>query len=466
MAAAPVRKPQPKQAKLVKVLRIGILQDGKIVQEKRIGVGSTVTIGGSQKASFTYSLPNVPRKFPLFVAKGDRYFLRFLPSMAGKIAYKDGVYGLDELGKRGDAKRRGDVWILPLGEKNRGKISIGNVTVLFQFVPAPPEPLRPTYRTDFRPKLTAEDDSVFLGFLGLFTLLGAVFVIYVQSVETPALLATDTIPERFVKLTLPPQDTPDQNDEVPEELEGEGEKVEKDEDEGEASESSSEQSEKAEVKPETAAEREAREIAERQAAEQEVLQNSVLLQMIGTRGEGGRGSTMDVFDGNDKEGGDIDALMSGASGAEVATADNIGLKKGEGVGTGTGDVDIGDLASATGGKSGTTKGPDTKVSGRVAAGEFEVDGTEKESVGSRIRNYQGQVKACYEQRLKSNPSLAGRVEVEWYINGGRATGVSLMGNSTGDSALANCIVAKVKSWRFPGVPDDSVVIYPFILSPG
>jgi len=472
MAAAPPRKPVSKQPaprqNLVKVLRIGILQDGKIVQEKRIGVGNTVTVGASPKATFSYPLPKVPRKFPLFVAKGDKYFLRFLPSMVGKIATKDGVQALESLGKSGLAKRKGDVWVFPLAEKNRGKISIDNVTVLFQFVPAPPEPLHPTYKTDFRPKLFTEDDPVFLGFLGLFTLMAAVFVVYVNSVPTPALLPSDVLPERFVKLAIPPSDPldPAEAEEIPDEGEGPSVAKEKEEEAGGASES--EPVEQVEVREKTVEEKAADEIRRKQQMEAEVMEKSLLLKLIGTRGESASGSyTDDLFGEGSGVGTDLDAALAEVGGVEQGTYEALGEKRGTGSGTGRDDASIGDLAKAKGGSAAVGDGPATKVSGRISSGTVDVSGGDPAKIKSAISKYTGQVKACYEQRLKSNPQLSGRVELLWYINSGRVSSVEVLGNSTGDSELASCIALKVRTWRFPAdLETDTEVMYPFILSPG
>jgi hypothetical protein len=473
MAAAPPRKPATKQAqrqKLVKVLRIGILQDGKIVQEKRIEAGNTVTVGASPKATFSYPLPKVPRKFPLFVAKGENYFLRFLPSMAGKVATKDGVHSLEALAKRGDAKRKGDVLVFPLTEKNRGKISIDNVTVLFQFVPAPPEPLHPTYKTDFRPKLFSEDDPVFLGFLGLFTLLAAVFVVYVQSVETPALLPTDVLPERFVKLAIPPADPTDPKDVEDPELDenGEGPSVAKEKEQEAAGGGEQEAKEQVEVREKTAEEKAAEEIRRKQQMEQEVMEKSLLLKMIGTRGESTSGQyTDDLFGEGDGVGNDLDAALAEVGGVEQGTYEALGEKRGTGSGTGRDDASIGDLAKAKGGSANVGSGPATKVSGRISSGTVDVSGGDPAKIKGAINKYMGQVKACYEQRLKSDPTLAGRVELLWYINSGRVTSVEVLGNSTGDAELANCMAGKVRTWRFPAdLEADTEVMYPFVLAPG
>ena len=98
---------------------------------------------------------------------------------------------------------------------------------------------------------------------------------------------------------------------------------------------------------------------------------------------------------------------------------------------------------------------------------MDVSGGDPAKIKAAIGKYTGQVKACYEQRLKSNPSLAGRVELLWYINTGRVTSVEILGNSTDDDELAKCIARKVRTWRFPAdLEADTEVMYPFILAPG
>ena len=90
--------------------------------------------------------------------------------------------------------------------------------------------------------------------------------------------------------------------------------------------------------------------------------------------------------------------------------------------------------------------------------------------GDKIRNIigrnQGQLTYCYEQRLRQNPSLSGRLEVEWAIRQGRATGVSVFVNTTGDDAFAKCIEGKVARWRFDGIDTEGdMVSAPFVFSP-
>ncbi|MFT5685630.1 MAG: outer membrane biosynthesis protein TonB, partial [Myxococcota bacterium] len=65
-----------------------------------------------------------------------------------------------------------------------------------------------------------------------------------------------------------------------------------------------------------------------------------------------------------------------------------------------------------------------------------------------LRSKSGQVKYCYEQRLKENPNISGRIAVEVSIAAGRVTSAVIVENTTGDSALEPCVIRTIRSWRF------------------
>jgi len=214
-----------------KVLRIGIVQDGKVVHERLIRPGQSVTVGESPKNTFVFPAKNLPKRFTLFQARGDGYALNFTDAMKGKIAHKEGVLGFDQLKKSGQATRKGTAYIMPLGARNRGKIEIDRVTVLFQFVAAPPESARMVHRQDYRPRLMEEDDPVFLGFLALWTAIATVLMIYVFSTEPVDLAPLDDIPDRFVEILLPQKDVNDKPEEAKIEENALGEQIKKEQEE-------------------------------------------------------------------------------------------------------------------------------------------------------------------------------------------------------------------------------------------
>ncbi len=442
---------------LIKVLRIGIIQEGKVVQEQRIDPGKAVTIGSSSKATFSLDLPNIPSRFPLFTAHGDRYELQILAGMTGKVGTDQQVADLDQIKKDPATQRRGEAWVLPLTDRNRGKITIGNTTVLFQFVPAPPEPLHPSVHKGFKPRFFDEDDPVFLGFLGLFTLLAGVFVIYVYSVEPEPIVTIAEVQKRFVKVEL--KDESEAADDK-----GAGAEAKKEQKREEQSESAESKIPKRELSEE---EKAAAEIARKRAMEQEVLERSLLLKLIGTRGESADGAAEDLFAEGSGIGQSLATALDEVHGAEIGTQESLAVRAGVGTGTSRKDASIGDLALAAGGRSDVGSGPGTKVRGKVTSGAADVTGGDPSAVKKVIGTYIGQVKACYEQQLKSNPSLSGRIEISWIISKGRVSGVTLVSDTTGNAELCQCIMNRIKLWRFsPDLPPEIEVVYPFILAPG
>ena len=86
-----------------------------------------------------------------------------------------------------------------------------------------------------------------------------------------------------------------------------------------------------------------------------------------------------------------------------------------------------------------------------------------EAVKSVVKRQSGQVAYCYESRLKENPALAGRMEISFVVSAGQVVESRAALNTTGDDALADCVVARVSAWRFSeGVSGEFT--YPFTLS--
>ena len=456
---------QTKRQNQQKVLRIGVVQDGKIVQERLIKASEPVTCGESTKNTFVFPPTTLPRRFQLFQPKkGGGYILHFTEEMHGKVSYKNAIVPLEQLRVQGDAVRKGTDYVLPLNENNRGKVSIGNVTILFQFVPPPPEPMRAGTQMDFRPRLIDEDDPVFYGFLGLFSALATVFMIYVYTTEPVERVALDEIPDRFTQIILEPEEPSEPPEpEVDPDAEGpDSEEAEKDEAE---KKDDKEPEEKAEVKEPTAEEKAAAEAERLRKLEAEVESNPLLSAIIGTRGESGSDDRVqDLFGDSDFAGQDLDSALANVTGADIATSAKLEAKSGKG-GSRT-DADIGDLKGAEAGSVGVGSGPGTKVTGALSVGAVDdyLDEGDPASVSKVVRKYSGQVKYCYESQLKANPSLNGRVEVSFTINDGRVVNSSIFANTTGSDALGKCIAGKVRTWRFPEeIAGD--VIYPFILTP-
>jgi TonB family protein len=104
---------------------------------------------------------------------------------------------------------------------------------------------------------------------------------------------------------------------------------------------------------------------------------------------------------------------------------------------------------------------------KVGAGEgVRGDGNfDSAIVVGMIRSRIGAIRACYERELKSDPSLAGRITVQFTIEErGNVTGVSVSENTIGNDEVGQCVARAVQGFRFnPGPEGSSVAFsYPFV----
>jgi hypothetical protein len=126
-----------------RILRIGVLLGGKIVEERLIRERTPVTIGQSIKNTFSIPVEGLPLEFTLFALDEGKYKLRFLSRMDGRLSDSSGQVNTLEALKGRAAQQHGEYWQVPLSESSRGKLTLGDLTVLFQFVTEPPRQPKP-----------------------------------------------------------------------------------------------------------------------------------------------------------------------------------------------------------------------------------------------------------------------------------------------------------------------------------
>jgi len=442
------------QARQAKVLRIGVIQDGKIVQERLIKAGESVSVGESAKNTFVLPKAQPPSAdFVLFRSAGRGYSLQFTDKMKGKISSGGAVVALQKMAGDPSVSRKGDTMQLPLAEQDRGKIKIQDVTVLFQFVAPPPvTAVRPIQQMDFRPRLIEDDDPVFLGFLAIWSALAMVLVIWVWNTPVREVTLTD-IPDRFAKIVLA-EEPP-----VPEEVVVEPEEVD-----GTAIEREVEEVPEPTVhgdKDKEEPKSEAQQIQEEEEKKAELIANSpLLLKIIGTTGESQGGVVENLFSDDELGLGDIDKALDQTAGVTLNSGD-AGLR--EGRAGGNDSADIGDLKGVGGGQAASVSGPVVTLKPRVTAQSGQIDASGDESaIKGVVRKYSGQLTYCYEKRLKTVPTLGGRIEVGWTVSGGSVSGAPyVVANTTGDAELASCITQKIRRWSFPADVDGDLS-WPFV----
>jgi hypothetical protein len=114
---------------------------------------------------------------------------------------------------------------------------------------------------------------------------------------------------------------------------------------------------------------------------------------------------------------------------------------------------------------GAPTAPKNEMEGNVDLGAANITAVEGETQGvtSVVKRYKGRFKLCYDQALRQDPNLQGRVEIKFSVGRGRVLEASISTNTTRNDALANCILRKVKGLVFDQAVEADV-IYPFVLS--
>src|SRR3954466_7170373 len=142
-AARPGPTPMRPSAPRVRILRLGIIQGGRIVEERLVRKRENITIGQSAKNMFVVLSDALPRNWLLFEMSGSGYVAHFSDGMDARIAVGNEIISLSQLKQTGKIQRGGRRWGLPLGERARGKAAPADLTILFQFVTPPPPQPRP-----------------------------------------------------------------------------------------------------------------------------------------------------------------------------------------------------------------------------------------------------------------------------------------------------------------------------------
>ena len=455
-----------------KILRIGIVQNGRMIEERLVRRRETVTVGESSRASFILPTAGILGAFPLFEMRGGVYFLKFTERARGKVSVGDAVLELATLREQGIAKKQGKYFSLSLSDESRGKICFEDLAILFQFVAPPPPASSIQMSANMRGSWWKNLEKTFvLCLLGSFLLqtCAMVYILSQDYPEPPKGLAA--LPDRFVTvlgiepkaLKEPIADGDKKNDEEGDQQAGEKDKP------AEAPKKAPVKAPKAAAAgpagPETAAAR--RERMNR------TIQNNTILKFIGTTGGEGGGSLVDTLKGGaadvsmaeafsgssgvmvaDGETGGRDRRMLTAGGSGLANVD-INMKRSTGPGVGSGDKTEVSIKGKV--KMSTLSESDTFGSGTLSVSE----------IASVTKRKQAGIQSCYERRLKQNPNLKGKVKVQITIMpSGRTSDVSVIEDTIGDSAVGVCIVNEILRWRFPKPEGGEVTVaVPFIFSP-
>jgi TonB family protein len=451
-----------------KVLRVGLFRDKKIVEERIVRRRETVSIGTSAKNHLIIKTGTLPAKlesrFELFQLVGDDYILNFTPEMSGKVALPGGVQKLEHLRETGAARDAGTHCQIKLADSSRGNIRMGDFTVFFEFVSAPPITPKPQLPAAVQRGFVKNIDWTFTTWVIFSYMLFFGFIIYMENADWEVDKGAQEVPESLARLVFEaPMEPPTVEEEI-EEGEAEDEKTE--------AKATEKAPSKAEARERAVAEDAGASVEGRARIVQEAAAQAEAMLLGALGGEGG--ALGDVLAGGAVTGNAADVLAQ-ASGVGVATKGDAGaLRTRTGGGSGQ-QAGLGSLKKGKGVGEAAKEGEVVKereLRGNVnlnqggdvgGSGEFDAA-----LVQQQIKQRLKAITRCYESELRKNPSLAGKVTVTFTIQErGNVTNAAATENTTGSAAVASCVTRTISGFRFNPGPDGGSVTfrYPFVFQP-
>jgi hypothetical protein len=434
------------QASGPKVLRIGLVQGGRVIEERIIKQRVSVTVGASEKAMFVIPSNVVPAQFKLFELVGSDYFLNFLDGMSGRVALATGITDIGAL--KGQAKRVGNAYQVKLTEEARGKIVVGETTFLFQFVAPPPVQPRPQLPLAVKGGLANTIDwnltiIAAFSFMLHFGLVGAMYSDWMDPIVND-----DANIQGLIDLakSVPP---PPVEDKPAEDTSKQAEKPAEKAAPTPSQSSSAKSQAKAGPKTNDAQ-------AAKMAAAAEALQVGILAAFNGNSAVQGALSRSDIPP--------VDLSGAAASGAAVSAAgSDLHLGGGGGLvqpghGGGLGGI-AGAQGAGAGGGSGTlqaVQGPRGDASIGATSSSAPVANLERVIAGLRPK-----FRLCYNQGLAGDPGMSGSVTMVVKIAPNGEVNSADAGNNTGLSdGVVKCIARALRNAQFdaPGSSGSTVQV--------
>lgn len=429
-----------------KVLRIGVVQSGRVIEERIIKQRTHVTVGPNEKSMFVVASTAIPPSFRLFELIDSDYHLNFVEAMSGRVALPTGISDLAML--KGQAKRTPQgAFQLKLSEDSRGKLVIGDTTFLFQFVAPPPMQPKPQLPVAVMRGATSIDwattmiaaFSFLLHFLGI----GSLYSDWLDPViNEDANLAN--LVDSVRSLPPPP---------VVEQQPTDRDKSAKESDEKqEAQKSAGNQKAAGNAGP-------AGKMSTRQVAALTKELDSLEMATIGALSAQGP-ATAGVLAGGEVATGALDEAAKTGAGVSSGMGDlRLGggggvVRPGQGGGLG---------ALGTSGRSEGTQGTGAaqKVSGpkgNANVGGAAVSGGEVANASRVVAGMRAGFRNCFNRELAQNPDAQGKIDLSIKVGpGGEVQSVSAAASGSLGSAV-ECVKARARSAQFDPPSGGSAVI--------
>jgi len=426
-----------------KVLRIGIVaKGGRVIEERIIKQRGPVTVGTSEKATFTIGSDFLPDRFTLFELSGNDYALNFIDGMSGRLALPTGISDLAAL--RGTAKKNGSVYQVRLTEDTRGRVVVGETTILFQFVTPPPPQPKPQIPLSIQGGLSSTIDwnlaiIAAFSFLLHFGFIGAMYTDWFDPVHDE----DEAFQGLLEAVKNIPQPQVEQKEEKTEE-----DKAKKEE----KKPAETKQAAPSSAAPKTPGAGAKSKVSDKQAAALSAQADALMTATLAALG--GTGPTVaGALKAGEVPGGDVSKLAASSAGAQAGAGGDLKLGTGGGGpvrpgggGGGLGAIGGGTGGSGTGGSAGAVAvaGPKGDIQIGKATSSVQIDNLE-----ATVNKLKPGYRQCYNKGLEQDPSMSGRAVFVANVGpNGEVSGVDVRENSGLSDFVLDCIKKKIRNAEF------------------
>ena len=449
-----------------KALRIGVVLAGDIVEERLFSRGEKVTVGASPRNDIFLPSSTLPRSMGLFARGSGGWRLRCSPGMDGRLSQGGRVFTLEEAASASEPGR-GGVLSIPMHEKDRGKVMLGDITLLFQFVDPPPAPPRPQLPPSVRGGLVMNIDWVLACCFLTIGLLHGGALAYMKTLDFPAGPEIEPILVRaiqgFIPLEPPVVMDPDEASQVGEAPVKEAPKPAEDKPPGQG------QARTPNNRPAAPCDQACKDAraAKRRADLTRQMAHLAESKIFGVKGKG-RGSIRDLLQGGDP-GMAVEQAFTGMGVTLTSNDKRHGLQGrgggGEGKVINAGKLRLEGPAEVATGRMVKERVPTGRVKAIkpvIESGEMGADSTYR-----IIRRSMRCVQAQYQRGLKTDPELQGKLSLCLQVGiMGTVRRVAVEEDSIGSPTLASGVSGCLKVLRFPPpTGGEAEVCVPFLLKP-
>lgn len=444
-------KPTPREPK---VLRVAVIVDDLVCDEIHQHEAESVSVGSDYRSDVVLFGSKAPRHHGLFDYRQGAFFLDVPPNARGKVSMGRKAFTIGGLRKRFG---QGDKLRIKLNARAKGKLLLGDSTLIFQFAAPKKLPPRLPFPVQFKPRVEQLIGRRELSTLAASALgLGSYFT-WAATAEYDSSFSVDDIDERFVRAM-----------DLVEEKEEE-EVTDAEEEEDALAEEDEEKEKEIEDKPKPEPKKLDKKPEKYSAAAVKQARNVGIARVLGTYGGPGEGTVLDVIEGTENDLGDL--FAQGMTTTMLADGGAITpfVPGGEGISLG------GSMAGTEGFDLG--EGPalenkvekrERKVKGRAKTTKTNVFGdVDAKGVKAQIARRTSALQYCYNAVLRTRPDLAGKMSYTISISKmGSVTSVVIEEDTVGDPKVKACTQAKIRGWRFGTQEDSGEVNFTVVFSGG